>query len=345
MESIPKDFYLNDPELKERHLKAIPAKELYRFMPSENEVILLGEKPQKNIRFIFTGRPKNNFEKEKYNKLKDFLVSKKFNLPENWDDSDTFRLLQASDYDIEKTYKMLKENLLWRNSFPPSMSPEDIIIINSGLLYIYGRDTKYRPILVIEAQKLNELRKGFKFEIDKISNACAFTLMYLFNNLLIPGQIENITVMCDLNGMGVSDLGEFKKILNTLNNFRGRVYKNFLLNVTGFLKFALKSLLPLFGSASSKKIIVLEKEELGRLQEHIRPDNIQLKYGGTAPNVIYGGNNLFPPVMPSNKYQKDGDNNNLIDEKTYKEMCLNGNPFKPAVICEEYVQKWNKIFI
>jgi hypothetical protein len=153
-------------------------------------------------------------------------------------------------------------------------------------------------------------------------------LKYLF----IPGQIENWILFIDFEDVGLTEIAEFKKILGTVNKFRGRVYRNFIVNISGFLKIAVKTALKVFGSSSSKKLKILGSDELYKIQEIISPDNIQQKYGGTAPNIVPGGNNLFPPIMPSKNFALNGEKLNIISEEEYKEMCFNSNPFKPFVI-------------
>ena len=108
------------------------------------------------------------------------------------------------------------------------------------------------------------------------------------------------------------------------------------------MKIAVKTAVSVFGSSSSKKLIILGSDELNKLQEIISSDNIQIIHGGSAPNVIPGGNNLFPPKMPSSNYALKGEKLNIITEEAYKEMCLNSNPYKPFIISQKYQEKWNK---
>ena len=78
------------------------------------------------------------------------------------------------------------------------------------------------------------------------------------------------------------------------------------------------------------------------IQEIISPDNLQKKYGGTAPDIVPGSNKLFPPVMPSMNYALNGEKLNIVSEEAYKEMCLNSNPFKPYIISPKYQEKWDQ---
>jgi hypothetical protein len=165
---------------------------------------------------------------------------------------------------------------------------------------------------------------------------------YIIKYLLIPGQIENWIVFVDFDGVGVSDVGEFKKILSTLSKQRGRVFKNYFVNLTGFIKISIKTAVKMFSSVA-KKLIILDSDELDKLQEIISPENIERKYGGMASDVIPGDNNLFPPRMPSSVFVSNGEiNKNIISPEAYKEMCLNSNPYKPFVICPKYEEIWKK---
>jgi hypothetical protein len=165
---------------------------------------------------------------------------------------------------------------------------------------------------------------------------------YIVNYILLPGQIENWIMICDLKSVGVGKLGQFKSILNTLNRFRGRVFRNYILNLGSFMRAAASGILSVLGSSSAKKIIMVENGKYEVMQQYIRKENLQIKYGGTAPNVIYGDDNLFPPHVPSDIYINENENLNIVSPETYKEMCLKAKPFKPFVVSEAYNKMWEK---
>ena len=165
---------------------------------------------------------------------------------------------------------------------------------------------------------------------------------YIVNYILLPGQIENWVLICDLKDVGVSKLPQFKNILNSLSKFRCRVFRNYILNMGSFIKFAAGSILSLLGSNSAKKIIFVENNKYEIMQEFIRKENLQQKHGGTAPNVIYGEDNLFPPVVPSETYIKEDEELNIVSPEIYKEMCLKAKPFKPFVVNESLSKIWEK---
>ena len=127
------DYFMDNPELKSRHLRAIPTLEMYRFFPPEEEIITIdSSNPHKNYRYIFNGQAKTDFEKEKLSQFYEYESSKsiKINYPSYWHESDTMRILQAADFDIKKTYINIIENINWLESIPKTICDKTINISN-----------------------------------------------------------------------------------------------------------------------------------------------------------------------------------------------------------------------
>ena len=341
-------YYLYEPELKKRHLKALPTEEMYRYFPNESDIITLQENPKDNYRFIFCGMKKTEFEDKKLEEFNKFLEEKmkKKNidifLPDWWIESDTMRYLQASNYDFKKVYELIKENIKNTEDSLRIIDRRIRYILNSGLVYMHGRDCHFRPIIVVEAERAIELMDKMGYTFEELSQALLFFMNYIVNYMLVPGQIENWFLICDLKNIGVTKMSLFSKILSALSKFRCRVIKNYILNLSGFVKFALSSVLSVLGSSSAKKIIIVKENQLEVMQEFILKENLQEKHGGISPNLIPGENNLFPPVVPSEFYKKPNEKLNIVTPEEYKEMCLESNPFKPYTICESYVKLWQK---
>ena len=341
-------YYLYEPELKKRHLKAIPTEEMYRYFPNESDIITLKENPKDNYRFIFCGMKKTEFEEEKLEEFNKFLEEKmkkknmEIFLPDWWIESDTMRYLQASEYDFKKVYELIKENIKNTEEGITIIDRRIRYILNSGLIYMHGRDCHFRPIIVVEADRANELMDKLGYTFDEISQALLFFMNYIVNYILIPGQIENWFLICDLNNIGIRKISLFKNILSTLSKFRCRVIKNYILNLGGFIRVAFRGILSVLGSSSAKKIVVVESGKLDVIQEFILPENLQQKHGGNSPDLIPGENKLFPPVVPSEFYTKPNEKLNIVTPEVYKQMCLESKPFKPYVICQTYIKQWQK---
>ena len=341
-------YFLYEPKLKSRHQMAKPNDIMYRYFPDENDIIIKSENPKDNYRFIFNGMEKTPFEQQKLEEFNKFIKEKEISknidhfLPEWWLESDTMRYLQASNYDIKKVYTLIKENLKLIQNSKKIIDNRMRFILNYGFIYMHGRDTHFRPIIIVEVERAVDLVDKLGFSFEEICQSLLFFMNYIVNYMLIPGQIENWILICDLKDVGISRLPQFKSILNYLSSFRGRAFKNYILHLGGFIKFAVKIVLSLLGKGSAKKLVIVDSKKLEIMQEFIRKENLQEKHGGIAPNVIYGEDYLFPPIVPSNEYIKEGEQLNIVSPEKYKEMCLESIPFKPFVISEEYKKNWDK---
>ena len=334
------DFFMDNPELKSRHLRAIPTLEMYRFFPPEEEIIKLDpSNPKNNYRYIFNGQTKTDFEQQKLSQFYEYeSKSKKINYPSDWHESDTMRILQAVDYDIKKAYTTIIENITWLESKPKTICDKTISLLNSGFMYVHGRDHHFRPIIFVMIKQIkNILGKNYTF--DDINRCTIYLTNYVLQYLLIPGQIENWIVFVDFDGVGITDLGDFQKIISTLGKIRGRVFKNFFVNIGSFLKFSIKTIIKMVSSVA-KKSVILGSSEIDKVKELISPDNLEQKYGGNAPNIIPGGNNLFPPIMPNANYALNGERINIVTPEEYKNICLGSH--RPYVVCPEYEKIWEE---
>ena len=336
------DFFLENPELKSRHLRAQPTLEMYRFFPPQEEIISIDKSnPHKNYRYIFNGQPKTEYEETKLSQFYEYEAkNKKINYPSDWIESDTMRMLQAADYDIKKAYNNIIENIQWLETIPRTINDKTIYLLNSGFMYVHGRDHHFRPVIFCTIKKVkNLLATDDTYDFEDINRSIIYLVNYVMEYLLIPGQIENWIIFVDFDGMGVTDLGDFQKIITTFSKRRGRVFKNFFVNIGSFLKFSLKTVMKMVSSVA-KKSIILGNNELYKVTELISPDNLEQKYGGKAPNVTPGGNNLFPPIMPNANYALNGETINIVSPENYKNICMGNN--RPYVICPEYEKIWEE---
>lgn len=115
---------------------------------------------------------------------------------------------------------------------------------------------------------------------------------------------------------------------------------NYIIGMSFGLRGIFKIATTFMDQASITKIKVLNSSNIfEELLTYINEENLQIKFGGKAKDLQFGGNNVFPPVMPSNNYRKEGDNF-LITNEEYKIRCLIGVPERPVEISEEYLKIW-----
>ena len=88
------------------------------------------------------------------------------------------RFLQASNYDIKKVYTLIKENLQTTENARKIIDNRIRFILNYGFIYMHGRDTHFRPILIIEVQRAVELMDNLKYTFEEVSQAILFFMNY-----------------------------------------------------------------------------------------------------------------------------------------------------------------------
>ena len=124
------------------------------------------------------------------------------------------KFLQSTEYENKKTLVQLLKNKDWKESNIPVIPNKNIIrILNSGVVYIHGRDNRYRPNIVICSGKFESLTYPF----DDLKNSVVFILEYCINNMLIPGQIENWNIIWDLTNAPLNNIPtDLKSIISII---------------------------------------------------------------------------------------------------------------------------------
>ena len=169
-----------------------------------------------------------------------------------------------------------------------------------------------------------------------------YFLEYVIKNILIVGQVENWIMITDITGVSLVLMPrDLKRIIDSLGScYRCKLFRNYIIGMNSALRLIVKLFMSFLDQATVNKIKFLDSNNIhSELSTFINDDNLEKKFGGNAPNIIPGDNNVFPPVMPSDNFSKEGDNL-LISEEEYKSKC-NGKD-KPTVICEEFIEKWKK---
>ena len=324
-------YYFSNQELYEIFKKSLPPPEAYYYFPKGEEIIIFNEKkPEKALRRIFLGVPFTDLEKKWINEFKEEIFSHpEIQLPESWNDAINLRFVYATECNIKKSYERMIKYINWHaNMFPMTIQPGDKLykLLNLGFLYIYGRDHQFRPILICQPHIFQKNMKLFTSE--EVIRASAFLFQYIVNNMLIPGQIENWIMILNFEGTSPLNLPDaVKKLIKTLSeNFLSRLYKCFVFGMSFVINVLYKIICNFLEEVTVQKITVLDKKNINKLFEIIRMDNIEQKFGGTAPNVILDmPNSLFPPKMPSPFFIKEDEDKKeiLITEEEYIKLVEN----------------------
>ena len=146
-------FFINDPALFEIFKKGLPPKEAYYYFPKGKEIIdLHKKKPEKHNRRIFINVPFLEVENNWLEKFKEIIASHPENkLPEYWNDGLNLAYIYSVECKLDKAYERMINYFKWYKSFfPLNIQTGDncVKVLNSGFLYIFGRDHQFRPLII-----------------------------------------------------------------------------------------------------------------------------------------------------------------------------------------------------
>lgn len=103
----------------------------------------------------------------------------------------------------------MKSKEYWNQKLLPIKFNDKINdLLHSGIIYIHGRDSFFRPIIILSPYKIN-----IKNDIDILLEGITFLLEFVLNFIMLPGQIENWIIIVDLNKMGLFNLPLNVKII------------------------------------------------------------------------------------------------------------------------------------
>jgi hypothetical protein len=325
-------YYLKDPKLLELYKQCLPPEESYYYFPKGEEIIVINrDKPIKSVRRVFYNMPYTNDEQNWLKEFKQLLNSSpEIKLPEYFDDYFLLAFIYSSGGKLDDSKKRIIEYLKFVNeTFPIRITPNSklIEILNKGFIYVYGRDNRYRPIIVCQCKSFQKYYKNYQTE--ELLQASSFLCQFIINNMLIPGQYETWNMIINVSGVSIISLPDpLKKLIPKLSNyFLCRLYKNYIIGLNFFSKILYKIAVNFIDKVTAEKIIVLDNKKDPALFKAIRPDNIEEQFGGVAPNLNPDEQNgLFPPRMPSQKFITDQENPSdiLITEDEYINKYRNG---------------------
>jgi hypothetical protein len=319
MEVIPEamraEFY---KKTTDRHLAAKLPQEVRRYSPPEIEIIEQDKNPAKSIRRIFELNIFNSFEKEKLAKLRDEIEShnkkhtKREHALDYYPDSYLLRILYSEKFNIAQTLKSLKELVKLEAEYQPKAVTLKIMeILNSGFIYIHGRDCRYRPIVIINPKVLQ--KKVFAFK--ELCASIVYLLDYCIQQLFILGAIENWTMLVNLKDIQNEHLKEIKNVINFIcEYYRSRLYKLYIINYAK--KITIERI------HASDLIVVTQKNQLF---VKIHPSQVEMQFGGFSEDIL---SYFYPPIFPSKFYLNDPKDKAYLTKKITEDYDTEINDYE-----------------
>ena len=156
--------------------------------------------------------------------------------------------------------------------------------MNSGAVYIHGRDSKYRPLIVINLSKIHKKTKL----LEDYSNLFCYLIEYSIENLMIPGKIENFVLITDLNKLNSSDLpkDELKRLYRVFEfYYKYRLAINYIVNVSTSVYFSLKFSNLFMNHTTAKRSKICKNNGEDLLLTVFAANQLEQKYGGKRLNA------------------------------------------------------------
>ena len=322
-------------------------REAYFFIPSrENQLIYYPNNPKKSLRLVFDKKDHNEYlphENEYYNNFKKYFQENSIELPADWNESDTRKCLQASNFDFKKTIQKMQSYI---NYHVPIMDFNNIRdILSSGLIYMHGLDCNYRPILCVVVSKFVKIMDVYP--IDNFIYAIYVFINYLSKHFFIPGQVENWVMFADLTDVSFwKPPTKILKIFDFLQNkYLCRLSSLYVYGMNYVLNMCWKIIKRLIDERTAQKFNFISgaNDIQNLVLSKIHPSQLEKRFGGDAENIPDEID--FPFFLPSNIYQIDDRyQSQIVTEEEYIEMAMNDKlvTISPYLIQEGKIDKNNK---
>ena len=277
----------------------------YRYKPTE-DYLYCGEKSSIK-RCIYYKTQYTVFEKNSIKDFKTYLVSKlpSKTIPEYFGDEELLRLLIRFKFNPKKAIDGLIEEIEWRTSILPnsyqSLGLQVQSLLNSGIVYITGRDNRFRPLLVISVERLED----HKTQIEKITYLLVFFIEFIRTKLSIPGKVENFILLFDMCRRKTKDapIKEVKKLYDIIqNHYPDYMSLNYIVNSGG--KGVLGSVFNNFMDYDTTRKTIWDKDNGGEfLAVHFNACQYEAKYGGGQADLA----EFWPVNLPIGPFNAAGE--------------------------------------
>ena len=310
----------------EERIKFIPFQAYFFFSSDEEDI--------KNRTIFQTKRVSNKYsdeERSHINAVKTEIENankiQNLFLPQ-WSDEILLRFIYSCKMNIQLSKQAIRKHSQWfYKIFPFEIENNEKWILGLGAIYLKGRDSCFRPIVIIDGLKFVNVLE--KYKEKEITNSIIYLFEFICDHLLIPGQIETWNVIIDLREL--KNIYFFPLIIKRIivmlsENYRHRLNKLIIYNFSNYFKRILLSLLD--KSFNDYKIVHNSSYWYlnSYLEKIINKNQLEKKFGGNLDNVT---TNFFPPQYDNDDNYLLSNRINLISPVQYLKFRDKGEIFLP----------------
>jgi len=280
-------------ELQAPHSEFLLPKEVALFEPGPAQLFFGGvdaEGKPKGPRQIFLNTPLSDTETAALAELHRTLAKRGIggemgDFP-RYMELHALRILQTCKWNVNKSVELMKTMVKERVRRLPMAEAEVLPDLKKGFFYFHGRDRFCRPCFVIRLERLIPMASNK----ERIVRCVIFTLEYALRYVMVPGRVENWVVLVDfaniLSAVSPLQTGSLASAAAALGTALEKVYCGRMswlkiLNMPSFIGRAVNSVIP----AEKKEKISFPTDIAAELAPHFEPNQLEQKYGGTAPDL------------------------------------------------------------
>ena len=130
--------------------------------------------------------------------------------PPNFDDREWLKFLQACKHDIKATGEKLRVHWLWLQSLSPEplLTPLALKCLQSGCMYIFGRDKYLRPTFVLDCAAINRCHREDPntVTVETFSVMLTFMVRYMREVMFLPGHVDQWITIMDMDSASLFKL-------------------------------------------------------------------------------------------------------------------------------------------
>jgi len=170
--------------------------------------------------------------------------------------------------------------------------------LNLGFLYICGRDPSLRPIMVVRPARLPQewIQNNC---VDRMLKVVLFQMEYLCKYMFYPGRVENVVLVVDFAGVGISQIPltlmrEIHKVLTY--QYPCRLAKVYICNLSGAVKLCFGTAKKILSCRQQQRLIEVE---VSKMSEVIAASQLEEDLGGVRPVLT----TFFPFQLPAGPFE------------------------------------------